>query len=268
MHISYSRDANSYILLNTSKLLEYLSSLKTDEIDQRILGYITEKKGNATKNNVVNHMNENGLLSRIPTLKKLKELESSGKITVQRGKNNRRGQAHFLVINNQSAYNRIYSWLIQIDEILNEIRAPMQDIQYYICGPAPDDPDFQYELNKQRSVYLENLRSTCLMPIERFLDFLFILSNRVIQSEKDSQLLNERIVDLYLKSMDVFLYTNTLDDMDSYLKNDISNLDSCLKDARINRYVRDGKISLDFGHNLRGKIEKFRKEIIEDFARI
>lgn len=212
-------------------------------------------------------MNENGILSRVPTLNKLKELESSGKITVQRG-NKRRGQSHFLVINNQSAYNRIYNWLTEIDEILNEIRAPLFEMQYYICGPPPDDPDFQYGLNKKRSEYLENLRSACLLPIERFIDFLFILSNRVIQSEKDSQLLNERIVDLYLKSMKVFSYMNNFDDIGSYLKKDISNLDSWLKDAKVNRYAKDVGINLNFGHNLRMKIEKFRNEIIDDFGRI
>jgi hypothetical protein len=33
-------------------------------------------------------------------------------------------------------------------------------------------------------------------------------------------------------------------------------------------YTSEAQISLDFGYNLRGKIEKFRKEIIEDFSRI
>ena len=215
-------------------------------------------------------MNERGLLSRVPTLNKLKELESSGKIIVQKGKNNRKGQAHFLAINNKSAYNRIYNWLTEVENILNkiELEGPFEHIYYYICGPAPGDPNDLQELNRKRSQVLSNFLYACHRPIERLLDFLFILSNRVIQSEKDSQLLNEKIVDLYLKLMEVFNLKSTLKDIDFYLKEDISELDHCLKDAELNDYIRGIEINPNFARNLSQKMETFRTEIMEDFSQI
>lgn len=212
-------------------------------------------------------MNENGLLSRVPTLNKLKELESTGKIIVL-GDNNRRGQPHFLAINNKSAYNRIYNWLTEIEHILDQMELTFEYVHYYMCGPAPDDPAFRDEFNKTRSMFLDNLRNASFRPIERLLNFLYILSNRVVQSAKDSQLLNERIVDLHIKLMNVFKFMNTLDDIDIYLKSDMSELNTCLEDKRIHEYIAGTDINLESVYNLPIKIEKFRKEIMEDFSRI
>jgi len=239
--------------------------MTSDEIDQIILLFITENRGKATKNDVVHHMDKNGILSRVPTLNRLKELNSSGKIIVLGGKNIRRGQAHLLTINNQNAYNRIYNWLTELDIILNQIQEPLSDMQYYICGPAPDDPNFHPGLNEKRSEYLENLRIACHMPIERFLDFLFVLINRLILAERDLQLLNERIVELYLKTRRVFLYMNSFDDIDPYFKNDISELDHALKDEQLAQYMNATEIDPKFVYNLRQMIAKFRTQLIENF---
>jgi hypothetical protein len=94
------------------------------------------------------------------------------------------------------------------------------------------------------------------------------LSNSVIQSEKDSQLLNEKIVDLYLRIMTVFNHRSTFDEIDFYLKEDISSLDGWLKNKKLRQYTHEPEISVDFGYKLVAKIDKFRKELVENFATI
>jgi hypothetical protein len=242
-----------------------MSVLRTDEIERSILNYIIEKRGRATKNNVVHYMTEQGQLSRVPTLNKIDELKTSGKIIVRTGRGNRKGQAHFLAINNINTYNQINSWLTEINDILDEIETPLEYVYYYICGPAPDDPHSRPDLDGTRSKFLVELHQACHGPIAMLLDFLFLLTNRVIESEKDSQLLNQRIVDLHLKSMKVFSFRNNLTDIDANLKQEISTLGRCLDNPHLHELTDGTEINLNFGYNLRHKIEKFRKQHIENF---
>jgi hypothetical protein len=58
--------------------------------------FIVHKKGTATKNDVIKHLERYS--SRVPTLDMITELEDAGIITVDRI-DNRRGQSHFLKIN-------------------------------------------------------------------------------------------------------------------------------------------------------------------------
>jgi hypothetical protein len=94
------------------------------------------------------------------------------------------------------------------------------------------------------------------------------LSNRVIQSERDSQLLNEKIVDLKLKLMKVFNHRSTFDEIDFYLKEDISALDGWINNQESRRYTKEPQLSITLGFNMLEKIKKFRKELVEDFSKI
>jgi hypothetical protein len=61
---------------------------------------------------------------------------------------------------------------------------------------------------------------------------------------------------------------STLNDIDFYLKEDISELDRCLKDAQLHDFAKGIEINPNVGYNLLQKIRKFRKEIIQDFSQI
>jgi len=250
-----------------------LIALLPDDLEKTVLKFIIEKKGTATKNRVVEYMNTEGHLSRVPTLNLLDNLESSGKILVSRGNGDRKGQAHLLSINTKNAYNRINNWLSQIEKILDEIEEPLQYVYNYIVGipePDPDNPDpsIPEKWYAKRTKLFSDFSYACNAPIERLLDFLFILSNRIIQSERDSQLLNEKIVDLNLKLMKIFNHRNTFDEIDFYLKEDISTLDGWINNPELRRYTKEPQLSIDFGFNMLDKIKKFRKELVEDFSKI
>jgi hypothetical protein len=164
-------------------------------------------------------------------------------------------------------------FILSIEAILREIEEPLTYVYNYVVGlPEPDpdkpDPTIPKKWYLKRTELFRDFSYACHAPIERWLDFLFILSNRVIQSEKDSQLLNEKIVDLYLRLMTVFNHRSTFDEIDFYLKEDISSLDGWLKNKKLRQYTHEPEISVDFGYKLVAKIDKFRKELVENFATI
>jgi hypothetical protein len=64
--------------------------------------------------------------------------------------------------------------------------------------------------------------------------------------------------------MEVFYYKNPFDNINSYLEDNISYLDSLLKDARFHKYVNESEISPDLMNNFLGKIKEFNKQFLAD----
>jgi carbamoyltransferase len=137
-------------------------------------------------------------------------------------------------------------------------------ISTYSMGEPEPDPTKSEEWYQEKSEFFGELRRACLEPIQRLLEFLFIQSSKVIQLEKDSQIVTRMIVDLNLELMDVFYFKNVLENINSYLENNISDLDSLLKDARFHKYVNESEISPDVINNFLGKIKEFRKQFLAD----
>src|SRR4030095_4077880 len=102
-------------------------------------------------------------------------------------------------------------------------------ISTYSMGEPEPDPTKSEEWYQEKSEFFGELRRACLEPIQRLLEFLFIQSSKVIQLEKDSQIVTRMIVDLNLELMDVFYFKNVLENINSYLENNISDLDSLLR---------------------------------------
>jgi hypothetical protein len=201
-----------------------LSILRTEEIERTMLDFIFKNKGRITKNDLVAYMDKKGYLSRVPTLRKIHEFESTGKINISRGKGNRKGQAHHLSINNQNVYNRIYNWLTEIEDILNKINVTREIIQISFHSNMEQD-EFDYY-----NLFIGLPRK----PISSMLHFLLILTNKLIQSEKDSQLLNMRIVDLFLKlDRKSDTSTNELEELGKDLEQDILLIKNDLQHPRI-----------------------------------
>lgn len=236
---------------------------RLDSHHKAILEFI-KNTPNCTENQVVKAMEEQKVCSKMTTLRKLDELIEKQEISdlLKQGGSG----FHRFIINEHNEFNKIYNWLAEIDSILNEIEDPMADVYNYIVGiPEPDpghpDPSIPDEWYDRRTELFRDFSLSCYAPIERLLDFLFILSNRVIQYEKDSQLLNKIIADLNLKLMDVFSMNSAIKDIDLHLKDDISTLDGWLSYPELRQYTKEPEITVDFGYNLVKKIEKFRTEV-------
>jgi hypothetical protein len=228
-----------------------------------ILEFVKERQRadkNTNKTTVIKYLKEKGLSSRETTLDLINDLIREGKLN----KKEINSQVHFLTLNQDNEFIKIYNYLSEIENVLDEIKDPVDRICMYSMGEPEPDPTKSEEWYQEKSEFFGELRQACLEPIQKLLDFLLILSNRVIQSEKDSQIVTGIIVDLYLKIMEVFYYQNVFDNINSYLENDISSLDSLLKDTRFHKYVNKSEISLDLINNFLGKIKEFSKQFHAD----
>ena len=192
------------------------------------------------------------------------DLIKEGKIKMVKPNDKPYSQIDYLIINRDNEFIKIYNYLSEIENVLDEIKYPVESICMYSMGEPEPDPTKSEGWYQKKSEYFGELRRACLEPIKRLLDFLFILSNRVIQSEKDSQLVNEKIMDLNLKLMEVFYFKNVFDDINYYLEEDVSYLDSLLKDTRFHKYTNKNEISLDLLNNFLGKIKEFNKQFLAD----
>jgi hypothetical protein len=241
------------------------SEKRTTESERRIniLEFVKERQRankNTNKTTVIKYLKEKGLSSRETSLDLINDLIREGKLN----KKEINSQVHFLTLNQDNEFIKIYNYLSEIENVLDEIRDPVEYICQYSMGEPDPDPTKSEEWYQEKADFFGELRRACLMPIQRLLDFLFILSNRVIQSEKDSQIITGIIVDLYLKLMEVFYFKNVFDSINSYLEEDISYLDSLLKDARFHKYTNETEISIDLVNNFLGKIKEFSKQFLTD----
>jgi hypothetical protein len=230
-----------------------------------MLDFIFKNRGSTTKNDLVDYMDKNGYLSRVPTLRKINEFESTGKINISRGNGNRKGQAHRLSLNNQNVYNRIFKWLTEIEDILNKINQMREIIRI----------SFHSNMGQDELDYYNLFTGLPGKPINSMLHFLLILTNKLIQSEKDSQSLNMRIVDLFLK-LDGKSDTsrNEIEELGKDLEQDILWIKKDLQHPRIYELdefhdsSEDEKKNLDFTDDLIEKIKGFKKEFIDGFTSI
>jgi hypothetical protein len=91
------------------------------KIEAKILDYIEERRGLATENDVIRYVDED--LSRPPTLKFIDKLESERKINIRRG---RKGQRHYLSINDKSRFNQIKKQLSSFEKLIKETNLCLQ----------------------------------------------------------------------------------------------------------------------------------------------
>jgi hypothetical protein len=201
--------------------------------------FITDKHGKATKNDVIKHMEKYS--SRVPTLDMIKELEDTGIINVDKS-DNRRGQAHYLRINNENEFNQINQQISVIDFIIDFIEKPMDRIIRFI-REHPELP--------------ENLREDLIFAykrsIEKMLEFLLVHTGDTISSEKSSQILYSKIIKSMQKLEHQSYYSYSLDSLDR-------NIDTIQSILSITKGVGySGQKIKDFKY-LIGKIMKFKEQ--------
>jgi predicted transcriptional regulator len=224
--------------------------LKTEQTREMIRKFIIEKQGKATKNDVVKYMEKDS--SRVPTLDMIKELEDTGIINVDKG-NKRRGQAHYLVINNENEFNRINQEISEIDLIIDTMEQPMDDI---------------IRLIRKRPELRQDLREDIIFAykrsIERMLEFLLVYTSDVISSEKSSQILYSKIIKSMQKLEHQYFYSESLDSLNRNIDGirSILSITNRVKYSRWtkNKTFHNRHLRTKAFNNLIEKIEKFKEQ--------
>jgi hypothetical protein len=170
--------------------------LVSKKIEEKILDYIAKRRGLATENDVVRHIR--GKLSKPPTLKLVDQLEAEGKISVLRG---RKGQRHYLSINDQNRFNQIKKQLTNLEKFIKEIN------QYLQRRNDENNEDVYLEENEEEKTIVLSKRLDLINNLyyyyydifKRVLDDLFHITVTSHLSRSDSDLFLEKIIELRSK---------------------------------------------------------------------
>jgi hypothetical protein len=224
----------------------------------KILDYIWEKSldkdPKITKSDIMKHLKD----SRPMTTHKITiELIKEGKIKMVKPKDKPYSQIDYLVINENNEFNWIYRELSEIDDILNQVSKSMDHVDSCI----KNDPDGD-KLNS--NTHFNDFLGDCEKAVGDLLQVLLILTNKFIQSEKDSHLLNSTIVDLMLKSNLIFSGQEEMEYVYFDLNDDSHDLNLFHKE--VNYLAKKHKLNFDFVTNLTELIEKFKKKILDKTA--
>jgi hypothetical protein len=153
--------------------------------------YIIDHEGKATKSEVVKYMQEeapeNLRLSRDTVIKVIDNMEN---IIISKGE--RRGQGHRLLIENKGEFNLISDQLLKIENFMNDIYEKFLN-------------QFNQDLSERPSGTVLGLEE--VVKFISFIEYsfhgivLFILQDifHKIESEKDKQVLYNRVIQLMLK---------------------------------------------------------------------
>jgi hypothetical protein len=169
----------------------------TTESERRvkILEYVKERqeaKQNTTKAIVIRYMKDKRLASRETTHYLINDLISEGKLN----KKEINSQVHFLTINYENEFNKIYNTLSEIENIIPKINEPFRKWQEM----HPPDID----LSREFSVLMDHLVLAYLdvMPI-LFQEILTRIKNK-IHSDIDKEILYSRILQLQQQYIEPF----------------------------------------------------------------
>lgn len=193
MHIDWHEHTNIYRLVITTLLLVY--QLVSKGTEDKILKYIAENNGLVTKNDVVSQIKHE--LSKPTTFEFLKKLEREEKINGPKGK--RKGQAHYLSINDKNKSNQIKEQLSTIEKLIKdknqylsrrfeEIYQQIEETKHNEDTNAQTRLDHQQDLVNDLEYYYKN-------TVTRILEDLYhiITSSRNLSNEDSERFLIEII---------------------------------------------------------------------------
>jgi hypothetical protein len=169
---------------------------RTTEDDRReaILRYVSERqraKQKTTKAKVIEHLRGEKMASRETALNLINDLIKEGKLTKQEINS----QVHFLTINYNNEFIWIHNALADIYDFIERCEKMTKKLQGFKEKNLPElrkkkaiskNTEFQYMLFLQKFI----------PPIDAMLHRLLYRTIDNIKSEKDSQLLNRKILDL------------------------------------------------------------------------
>ena len=198
--------------------------------------YIIECPTRPTKNNVVDYMNSKNFpdkirTSRVTTLGIISEMENLGTIKIIKA-GERRGQRHYIIINDKNELNQIHSMLSEIDMFTKTI--------YELVNTKPNLPVLDLGF---------------VEPINFMLQVLLKRVNEIIPYQNNSSILYTKIVTLMLTVTQ--LYHNFSNPKD-YLKMVIHNVNSD-KDWGQNKYIAE-HAKINILDNFASTLQHFEKQ--------
>jgi hypothetical protein len=232
-----------------------LVSKKTED---KILNYIADHKGLATKNDIVKYIHED--LSRPSTLKLIDKLEFERKITIRRG---RKGLRHQLKINDNNRFTRIKQELSSLENFIIEINRYLQRRDEETGKEIYNDL-LRENKDKDRATKMNNQISfvNCLYYhyydiFRRMLDNLFYITTMSDLSKEDSEEFLKQIIEL--RSQLKYKQWNKVDAKDQ-LKRDISKINNLIRRSEssgLQDYIEKKQIKNKFVEPLIRKINDF-----------
>jgi hypothetical protein len=204
-----------------------------------------------TKAVVVRYMKEKKLSSGETTHNIIKQLINEHRLNMEVINS----QVHFLTINYENEFNKIYNFLLEIEQIIDGIGETQSKVSKRYLAIADDKPDKEfvkmaYYLN---AVFFKPYKDT----VDIILQELLAITNEKIDYEKDSQILYKKISELLRKM--------TLQNWYPPGMGPIKQLDyqsHTLGHVKPTPVTEANKINLDLAKELITTIEKFKKEFL------
>jgi len=221
-----------------------------------ILDYIGERKGKATKNDVIRYVDndvpEKFRISKETTRKVLDFMERSDKITVMRGGGDRKGQSHKLLINAKDSYNRIYRKLSEIENFMSKMESAINEYR--------DKKITKEELWEDQDMTVVTSYDDSFTLILRAL--LLGISDAV-HDEKDSQVLYDKVVRLMLRLNKQCRFYHVEDDIEA-TQTDLLNIIRTLeKFVLIPEYIKDKPSNSRLSREMISNIEDFIRNFLQ-----
>jgi hypothetical protein len=221
-----------------------------------ILNYITERKGKATKNDVIRYMEndvpEKFRISKETTRKELDLMERSEKLTVMRGDGDRKGQSHKLLINDKDSYNQIYQKLCEIENFMSKMESAINE--YRDEKITKDDTWLDQDTTIVTSY---DVSFTLILRV------LLLVISDAVYDEKDSQILYDKVVRLMLRLNKQCRFYHIEGDIEA-AQTDLLNIIRHLeKFVLIPEYIKDKPSNSSLSKEMISNIEDFIRNFLQ-----
>jgi hypothetical protein len=261
--LHYYKKIIAYIYVPVPITIPLAITLVSDNVKDIILNYIAEKKGKATKNDVVRYMTDydNPLykLSRVVTLDVINEFESFDIINVSKG--DRRGQAHYLSINDKNKFNQIKKELSDTESFIKQTneyfrRRQTENLNEIGAANNSEDKEKQNKFDERIKLVIE-LDRLYRLTMHRILDDLYHLTITTNLSRQDSERFVKKIIELKAK---LEYHQWTVKNEMSFFNLQIANMkknERLIKQQGLDDYFEEKKLKDKFTDPLTAKVENF-----------
>jgi hypothetical protein len=240
--------------------------LVSQEIENKVLDYVAKRKGLASENDVIKHID--GYLSRPPTLKLIDKLESEGKISIRRG---RKGQRHYLSINDKSRFYQIKNELSSLESLIKEnnlyLRRRNEEINIEIENDIPlKENEQKNRATKMDSQipFVNDLYYNFYDALKRLLDNLFYQITTSDLSKEDSEKFLKKIIELRSQQLKYQPWSkNNEKELLRINIGKINNLIRRFERAGLDEYIEKKQIKNKFAEPLILKINEFIVQFLD-----
>ena len=238
----------------------------------KILDYIfknsLDKDPKITKSSIMKNLKDSRPMTTYQiTIELLKE----GKLKMVKPKDKPYSQTDYLIINEDNEFNKFYNYLVEINVLINKMNDNVKNSRREYIEEKSSHEEFIAHMvatpytKLDKWPMIEELHSNFTLAyyeaINLILQSLLYTINNEIHSEKDSQILYTKILDLLNKLTLQFSDLNPIDKLNDILYNK-------LRKVKSSPYIESLGINLKTAYDTIDVIEKFKKEFLsEDIQR-